>query len=88
MLPFLMNFTDILFSVLTYAIFGRALLSWFRLAPSNPLVRMLNDVTEPVLVPLRRVVPTLGFIDITPLVAIILLQVLHGMVRAALQGSL
>lgn len=87
MLSFLLNFTDLLFSVLTYAIFGRAVLSWFRLAPSNPLVRVLHDITEPVLLPLRRVVPTLGFLDITPLVAIILLQVLHQMVRVALLGS-
>lgn len=83
---FLLRFVDLLFSVLTYAIFARALLSWFRLGPTNPFVRVLNDITEPVLVPLRRVVPMLGVVDITPLVAIILLQVLHAMVRSALVG--
>lgn len=86
MVTFLLTFVDLLFQVLTYAIFGRAILSWFRLSPANPIMRVLHDITEPVLSPLRRVVPTLGFIDITPLIAIILLQVLHGMLRAALLG--
>jgi YggT family protein len=37
---------------------------------------MLDQITEPILAPLRRIVPRIGMIDITPLVAIILLQFL------------
>jgi YggT family protein len=70
----LANFIEVLFTALIFAIIARALISWFNLGPSNPLVRILNDVTEPVLAPLRRVIPTIGMIDITPLVAILLLQ--------------
>jgi YggT family protein len=44
--------------------------------PRNPLIEVLDQITEPILAPLRRIVPRLGMIDITPLVAIILLQVL------------
>ena len=55
--------------MLTGAIFIRALLSWFPIDPRNPLVTLLYDVTEPILDPLRRVIPRLGMIDITPLVA-------------------
>ena len=62
--------------VLTAAIFVRAIVSWFDLDPRNPLIEMLDQITEPILAPLRRIVPRLGMIDITPLVAIILLQVL------------
>jgi YggT family protein len=62
--------------VLTAAVFVRALLSWFPIDPRNPLVTLLYDVTEPILDPLRRVIPRLGMIDITPLVAIILIQVI------------
>jgi len=62
--------------VLTAAIFFRALLSWFPIDPRNPLVTVLYDVTEPILDPLRRVIPRLGMIDITPFVAIILIQVI------------
>jgi len=70
----LITFIEILFNALVFAIIARALLSWFNLSPTSPLVRILNDVTEPILAPLRRVIPTIGMIDITPLVAILLLQ--------------
>jgi len=66
----------VLTQILTAAIFFRAILSWFQIDPRNPLIGMLDQITEPILAPLRRVVPRLGMIDITPLVAIILLQVI------------
>ena len=69
--------------ILTAAIFFRAILSWFQMDPRNPLISMLDQITEPILAPLRRVVPRLGMIDITPLVAIILLQVIA---QAVVQG--
>jgi YggT family protein len=45
---------------------------------------VLDQITEPILAPLRRVVPRLGMIDITPLVAIIILQVLAQAVAQSL----
>ena len=58
----------------------RALLSWFNLGPYNPLVRILYDVTEPILAPLRQIIPRIGMIDISPIVAILLLQLLQQVV--------
>jgi YggT family protein len=62
----------------------RAIISWFALDPRNPLVEVLDQITEPILSPLRRIVPRIGMIDITPLVAIILLQVLARAVAQSL----
>lgn len=62
--------------VLTALIFLRAILSWFPIDPRNPLVTFLYEVTEPILAPLRNVIPRIGMIDITPLVAIILIQII------------
>ena len=62
----------------------RAIISWFSLDPRNPLVEVLDQITEPILSPLRRIVPRIGMIDITPLVAIILLQVLSQAVAQSL----
>jgi YggT family protein len=62
--------------VLTALIFFRAILSWFPIDPRNPLVTFLYEVTEPILAPLRNVIPRIGMIDITPLVAIILIQII------------
>ncbi|MDE3074221.1 MAG: YggT family protein [Chloroflexota bacterium] len=77
---FLAQFISILVQVLALAIFLRAILSWFRLSPDNPIEVILRQVTEPILAPLRRVVPSLGMMDITPWVAIILLQVLGNLI--------
>lgn len=74
----------VLINLLSIAIFVRAILSWFQLDRRNPLVEMLDMITEPVLSPLRRVVPRIGMIDITPLVAIIILQFLS---QALIQGA-
>ncbi len=61
---------------LSLAIFIRALLSWVSPDPRNPIVQALDMITEPILQPLRQIVPRMGGIDITPMVAIILLQVI------------
>ena len=46
---------------------------------------ILFEITEPILDPLRRVIPRLGMIDITPLVAIILIQVIGNVASNALR---
>lgn len=74
---FLIMFVQILTTVLQFAIIGRALLSWFPIKPTNPLIHILNEVTDPILIPLRRIVPRLGMIDITPMVAIFVLIVIQ-----------
>ena len=78
MTGWLIQFINLLFQVLIFAIVARALLSWFNLRPDHPLVRILYDLTEPILNPLRRVIPTIGMLDITPIAAIILLEFTRG----------
>ncbi|MCI0849813.1 MAG: YggT family protein [Chloroflexi bacterium] len=56
-------------------------MSWFVRDPSNPIVRILDTITDPILQPLRQIMPRMGMMDFTPLVAIILLQVLASFVR-------
>ncbi len=71
----LVNFVALVCNILSFAIFLRAIISWFPISPNNSLVAVLYQVTEPIIAPLRRVVPSLGMIDITPLVAMVLLQI-------------
>lgn len=65
------------FWVLNLAILLRVLLSWIRPDPRNPLVQLLYQITEPILAPLRRYIPPFGGLDITPMVALLLLELLH-----------
>ena len=82
---FVITFVSTLIYILNFAIIVRALMSWFNPSPDNPIVRFVIEITEPVLAPLRRIVPRIGMIDITPIVAILLmnviLQVLESTVR-------
>lgn len=86
MIIYLARFIDILFQILIFAIIGRALLSWFNVGPGNALGRILYEVTEPILAPMRRVIPMIGMIDITPIVAILLLNFLQNTIVQAVVG--
>ncbi|MCL4370603.1 MAG: YggT family protein [Chloroflexi bacterium] len=81
---FLYKFVDLLFNILIFAIVGRALLSWFNVGPGNPIGRILYEVTEPILGPMRRVIPMIGMLDISPIVAILLLTFMQGLILQAL----
>lgn len=81
-MTFLISIVFLMLQILWFAIFARAIISWFPIDPQGPIVRALDSVTEPVLGPLRRVVPRIGMIDITPMVAIILIFVLMQVLQA------
>ncbi|MCL2524362.1 MAG: YggT family protein [Betaproteobacteria bacterium] len=59
--------------ILIGAVILQALLSWIN--PYSPLAPLLHQLTRPLLDPIRRVVPSISGIDLSPLVAILLLQV-------------
>ena len=71
----LINFTTILVWILIIAIFIRVILSWIPMGGSqfSPLVAIIYQITEPVLAPLRRIIPRFGMFDFTPTVALIIL---------------
>ncbi len=59
---------DILLTLLYWLILVRALISWVSPDPFNPIVQFLNRTTEPILQPIRRVLPMTS-IDISPIIA-------------------
>ena len=73
----LFSIIRVLCDVLTILILIRVIVSWYSPRPTNILVRILHRLTEPVLVPLRRIIPRVGRLDFTPLVAIILIQLIY-----------
>jgi YggT family protein len=70
--------------ILMFAVFIQALLSWVN--PHAPVMPVFNAVTRPFLRPLRRVIPLVGNVDLTPMVLLLILWVLlillEGSVRA------
>ena len=78
MISYLFQFLNLLLTVLTVAILIRALLTWVpNMDPSNPLVRLLNQITDPLLQPARRLIPPMGGMDLSPIVVIVALQLLQ-----------
>ena len=73
----LFSILRVLCGVLTVVILLRVIVSWYLPRPTNILVVILYRLTEPLLAPLRRIIPRVGRFDFTPLVAIILLQVIY-----------
>ncbi|TEU18267.1 MAG: YggT family protein [Anaerolineales bacterium] len=84
----LYKFIDILFTLLELAILARVLLSWFRVDPYHPAVAFLYQITEPILRPLRNVIPPLGMMDISPIVAMLLLGIIRRIIQAIILGGL
>ncbi len=77
----LIGIVALLVEGLGFAIFIRVVLSWLPVDPSGPIVQGLVSVTDPVLAPLRRVIPRIGMFDIAPMVAMILLFAIARILR-------
>ena len=77
-----MTFVEVFFWILVIAILTRSVLSWVVQDNSNPLVAVVYHVTEPVLGPIRRVLPNLGAFDLSPVVALIVIYIIRQLVRA------
>jgi YggT family protein len=71
-----------LLQVYTWLILGRVILSWVNPQPRNELLLWVIRLTEPVLGPLRRLIPIPG-LDLSPLVAWLLIQLLMRLIAQA-----
>ena len=71
---YVITFLSMLLNILSIAILVRVLLTWFPVDPSNPIIRILYDVTEPILAPLRKVIPRIGMFDLSPIAAMLVIQ--------------
>jgi YggT family protein len=66
------------FGLLRIALIVRVISTWFQISPYSKWIRWSYVLTEWFLAPLRRIVPTLGPVDITPIVAFLLLSLIQG----------
>jgi YggT family protein len=65
----------------------RVLLTWVSVSPFHPAVRILHQVTDPVILPLRRLIPPVGgTVDVSPIAALILLEIGHRILVSFLGG--
>ncbi len=83
---------SVITQILTFAILFRVLLSWVVMNPNSQnetlisIYRVLTQITEPILAPLRRIVPTVGMFDLTPIAAMVLIQIIGSVLISALSA--
>ena len=86
-LEFVNHFLNILSTVLYFGILARVLMSWIKVGPGSPfvpLLRLIYAITEPILGPIRRVLPKTGMFDFSPIVALLLLDLIRRMIEKVL----
>ena len=72
----LLIFLDILLFTLNILVLVRMIASWFA-NPDGGLMRVLTDLTEPVIAPVRRLLPSMGGFDLSPLVTLLIIDALR-----------
>ena len=73
-----------LLGLYTLAIFGRIIFGWLGAGYGHRFARLLIQLTEPLLAPLRKWVPTVGMFDISPIVAFVILWICQSLVAATI----
>lgn len=85
----LRNFIDILAYALWVAILARVIISWIPIgegSPFMPVVRFIYQITEPILAPIRSVLPNTGMLDLSPMIAIALVFAVQTIASRVLAG--
>jgi YggT family protein len=77
-----------IFSIMQFAILGRVLLSWIQPERSHPAIHLLYELTEPILQPIRNLMSNMGggMFDFSPIIALLLLNVLEGLIKYIIIG--
>ena len=68
-----------LIDLYTVVVFIAVITSWFQLPPDNPVARVTRALTEPVLAPIRALIPPAGGLDFSPMILLILLRIVRGL---------
>jgi YggT family protein len=96
LLAYVLTFVSYLITLYTYVVIASVILSWLMafgvVNPYNPTVRAiwqgLNAVTEPLLRPIRNMLPNLGAIDISPIVLLLACVFVQGLINQVLLPAL
>ena len=79
MIRFVILFITYLSQLLVILVIVSVVLSYF-MDPYHPVRRSIDSVVEPMLAPIRRIVPLVGMLDFSPIILIILIQVLSNLI--------
>ncbi|MBF0444492.1 MAG: YggT family protein [Magnetococcales bacterium] len=84
----LATIVEVILGMYIWLIVIRVLLSWVNPDPYNPIVQLLVRFTDPVLIPMRRIIPSIGGLDLSPIVALFGIQMLERFLVTLLRGGM
>ncbi|MEM0286300.1 MAG: YggT family protein [Candidatus Methanomethyliaceae archaeon] len=77
---------DLFLTIYIWIIIARAIISWINPYPYHPIVNFLYKITEPILSPLRKIIPPIGGIDFTPIIVILGIYFLKNLLQYLVFG--
>ncbi len=80
------HLVEALLTILYWLVIVRALISWVDPDPFNPIVQFLYRTTDPILAPIKKFLPTLGPMDLSPIIAFFILYFLKLFLVSSLVG--
>ena len=83
-ISFIILVINIFCELFFFALIIRIILSWINISPYNPISKITYQITEPFLGKIRQYIKPLGMFDFTPMIAIILLEVLQRVAKSLL----
>jgi YggT family protein len=82
------SLVDFILGTYVWLIVFRVLLSWVNPDPNNPIVQLLVRATDPVLIPMRRLIPPIAGMDLSPIIALFGIQIIQRILVTSLRGGM
>jgi len=83
-MPLIFYIADWLLTILVYLVLADCVMSWFSGTRNSPAARFVQSITNPLLLPFRMILPSLGGLDLSPFLAILLLSYLQSLLHKML----
>ena len=84
---YLISVVNFVVLIITILLIANAVVSFLNLEPWHPVRRTLNQLAEPILRPFRNVLPPAGMFDLSPMVALIVIQVLGQLIIVFIRAA-
>ncbi|RPI03211.1 MAG: YggT family protein [Calditrichaeota bacterium] len=86
MILLISNLLHILLTLYVYMIIARAVISWLNPDPTHPAVRFLHRITEPLLAPVRKLLPPIVGLDLSPVLIIMAIYLIDRILVSTLRS--
>jgi YggT family protein len=80
-MPLIFYIADWLLTILIYMVLADCIMSWFAATRNSTAARLIQTITNPLLMPFRLILPSLGGLDLSPFLAVLLLTYLQNLLH-------